>query len=231
MAKLVAIGGYGDAEEKPLGRQAYEELRSAILTGRIAGGTRLVEASLAEEMSISRTPVREALQKLALEGFVEAIPRVGYFVREIDEHDVEDLLAVRTAIEQVAAQWAMERITEGELLALEAIVAKSDRLLEEGHPDGMIELDTEFHDAICRAARSKRLYQISQMLREQMLQLRIRMLYLPDIARRAGAGHRMVLAALEQKDGEALTRAVQTHMDETKQDILGYLRHVRERSF
>ena len=205
MAKLVAIGGYDDTEDKPLGRQAYEELRTAILTGRIPGGTRLVEATLAEEMKISRTPVREALQKLVLEGFIEAIPRVGYFVHEIDEHDVEDLFAVRTAIEHVVAQWALARITDKELDALEEIVDKGDRLVAEGQTHGMIELDTEFHDLLCRAARSKRLYQISQMLRENMLQLRMRMLYLPDIASRAESGHRMILAALRANDPDELT--------------------------
>lgn len=231
MAKLVAIGGYDDTEDKPLGRQAYEELRTAILTGRIPGGTRLVEATLAEEMKISRTPVREALQKLVLEGFIEAIPRVGYFVHEIDEHDVEDLFAVRTAIEHVVAQWALARITDKELDALEEIVDKGDRLVAEGQTHGMIELDTEFHDLLCRAARSKRLYQISQMLRENMLQLRMRMLYLPDIASRAESGHRMILAALRANDPDELTQATQTHMDETKEDVLAFLKSERGRSF
>jgi DNA-binding GntR family transcriptional regulator len=229
--KVTTPGKDHNGEDRSLGRRAYEELRADILTGRIPGGTRLVEASLAEEMQISRTPVREALQKLALEGFVEAIPRVGYFVTQIDEYDVLDLFATRTAIEHIAAQWALQRITDEELQQLEELVLRSEQLVAEGRSEEMIDLDTEFHDVICRAARSKRLYQISQMLREHMLQLRVRMLHLPNIAQRASGGHSAILAALKAKDGEGLSRAVQTHMDETKDDVLSFLRSVRERSF
>jgi DNA-binding GntR family transcriptional regulator len=161
----------------------------AILMGKISPGTRLVESTLGAEMGVSRTPIREALHKLNLEQLVYSIPRVGYIVNDISEYDIEDLFVTRAAIEQLAASWAIEKINAEELKRLEKNLKKTDQVLQEGSTRKMIDLDTEFHEIICKASRSKRIYQISQMLREHMLKFRMACLHLPEIAKKARDGH------------------------------------------
>lgn len=212
-----------------LRKQVYSDLRMAILTGKIAPGTRLVESALAEEMGVSRTPIREALHKLDLEELVHSIPRVGYMVNDMTEYEIEDLFSTRTAIEQLAARWALEKITPEEIERIENNLKKADRILKNGMTRKMIDLDTEFHEIICKASRSKRLYQISQMLREHMLKFRIACLHLPEIAKRARDGHFEILKAIKSKDPRKTDDSILQHMLITKKDILDYMRIVREK--
>jgi DNA-binding GntR family transcriptional regulator len=200
----------------------------AILTGRIGLGTRLVESTLAEEMGVSRTPIREALHKLDLEELVRSIPRVGYIVNDMTEYEIEDLFSTRTAIEQLAARWAIEKITPEELERLEENLKKADRIIKEGLTKKMIDLDTEFHEVICKASRSKRLYQISQMLRDHMLKFRIACLHVPEIAKRARDGHFEILKTIKLKDPQKTDDSILQHMLETKKDILNYMKKLRE---
>lgn len=216
------------ANSNSLREQVYNDLRMAILTGRIGPGTRLVESALAEEMGVSRTPIREALHKLDLEELVRSIPRVGYIVNDMTEYEIEDLFSTRTAIEQLAARWAIEKITPEELERLEENLKKADRILKEGLTKKMIDLDTEFHEVICKASRSKRLYQISQMLRDHMLKFRIACLHILEIAERARDGHFEILKAIKSKDPQKTDDSILQHMLETKKDILNYMKRLRE---
>ena len=216
------------ADSTSLGERVYHELRMAILTGKISPGTRLAESALAGEMRVSRTPIREALHKLNLEDLVHSIPRVGYIVNDISEYDVEDLFVTRTAIEQIAARRAIEKITPEEIGQLEKNLKKANEILKNGSTKKMIHLDTEFHEIICKASRSKRIYQMSQMLREHMLKFRMACLHLPEIAKKARDGHSEIFRAIKSKDPERLDEAVLSHMTETKKDILNYMRMVRE---
>ncbi len=206
----------------------YNDLRMAILTGKILPETRLVESALAKEMGVSRTPIREALHKLDLEDLVYSIPRVGYIVNDMKEYDIEDLFKTRTAIEQLATRWAIEKITPEELERLENNLKKADKILKNGLTKKMIDLDTEFHEIICRASRSKRLYQISQMLREHMLRFRIACLHIPEIAKRSRDGHFEILKAIKSKDPRNTDDSILQHMLITKKDILNHMRMVRE---
>lgn len=223
---MKSIKGRGTSAS--LGDRVYNDLRMAILTGKISPGMRLVESTLAKEMGVSRTPVREALHKLNLENLVHSIPRVGYMVNDISEYDIEDLFATRTAIEQLAAKWAIEKINAEELGRLEKNLRKTDQILENGSTKKMIDLDTEFHEIICKASRSRRIYQISQILREHMLKLRMACLHIPEIAKKARDGHFEIFNAVKAKDPKMLDEAVFSHMRETKKDIIDYMRRLRE---
>ncbi len=216
------------ADSGSLREKVYNDLRMAILTGRISPGTRLVESALGVEMGVSRTPVREALHKLDLEELVYSIPRVGYIVNDMTEYDIEDLFLTRTAIEQLAARWALEKITPEEIERLEDNLKKVERILKNGLTKKMIDLDTEFHEIICKASRSKRLYQISQILREHMLKFRIACLHIPKIAERARDGHFEILKAIKLKDPQKSDDSILRHMLETKKDILSYIKRLRE---
>src|SRR4030043_1165121 len=95
--------------EKTIRRRIYEHLREQLLSGEIQPHQHLIEAKIAQDIGTSRTPVREALHSLELEGLIESIPRVGYVVKPISEEEVEEICEIRAAIEGVAARWAIEK--------------------------------------------------------------------------------------------------------------------------
>ena len=210
---------------------AYRELRQGIITGSIPGGFRLVETALASRMNVSRTPVREALHKLALEGLLYSIPRAGYIVEELTDYDFQDMLTTFTAIEQIAIQWAIDKITAEEIERLEANLKKTDEVLKSDSLEAMMDLDTEFHQIIYKAARSKTLFRISQMLSDHTLKFRKACIHIPEIARRAGEGHLEIFKALQSRDLIRAEKAIRSHLEIVQKDILDYLQQVRQDAF
>jgi DNA-binding GntR family transcriptional regulator len=218
-------------DNKSLTERVYRDLRRAIITGSIAGGTRLVESNLAAEMQVSRTPVREALHKLALEGLLYSIPRAGYIVEEMSEYDVEDLFDVRIKIEQMAARMALEKITPNEIEQLARNLEKADRVLQNSEIRQMAELDTEFHGIIYKAARSKTLYRICQTLSDHTLKYRIALIDKSEMGHKTRDGHYEIYEAILSGDGNRVDRAVQSHLELAKKDISRLMRRTREDAF
>ncbi len=214
-----------------LSEQVYRRLRTGIITGKIRDGTRLVESALAEDMGVSRTPVREALQRCAQEGLVYSIPRAGFVVEEMSEEDVHDLFKTRMAIEQIVGRWALAKITEEEILRLDANLKKTDQVLQSGKTEKMISLDIEFHNIIYRASRSKRLYQICKTLSDHTLKFRIACIHIPEVAGRARENHAAIFEAIKSRDPERVEAAMAQHLTVVQEDILGFLKKVREESF
>jgi DNA-binding GntR family transcriptional regulator len=220
-----------EKEEGYLTEQVYRNLRHGIITGAIGGGTRLVETALASEMKVSRTPVREALHKLALEGFLYSIPRAGYIVEETSEIDIKDLFTTRTAIEKIAVKWAIEKITPEELQRLEMNLQKTDNVLKSGATESMMDLDAEFHQIIYRAARSKTLYKISQTLSDHTLRFRLACIHVPALAQRAKQGHMKIFQAIQARDSIMAEKMVEDHLDTVTLDILNQLEKMRQDAF
>ena len=198
----------------------YGNLRIAILSGKIVPGTRLVESTLASEMGVSRTPIREALHKLDLENLVYSIPKVGYIVIDISERDFDDLLSVRAAIEQIAARWAIERITPEEIGRLEKNVKKMGEAIGKGSTRRVIDIDMEFDEIIYKASRSKRLCQIGDLLRDHMLKFRKAALRIPEVASKANEGHYKIFQAIKSKNPKKVEDAIAFHMAESKKGFL-----------
>ena len=220
-----------EKEEGSLTEQVYRNLRQGIITGAIGGGTRLVETALASEMKVSRTPVREALHKLALEGFLYSIPRAGYIVEETSETDIKDLFTTRTAIEKIAVKWAIEKITPEELQRLEMNLKKTDEVLKSGATESMMDLDAGFHQIIYRAARSKTLYKISQTLSDHTLRFRLACIHVPALAQRARQGHMKIFKAIQARDSTMAEKMVEDHLDTVTNDILNQLEKIRQDAF
>lgn len=220
-----------DRKPKPAGASktewVYNELRHSVIVGKIPSGAQLFETTLAAEMEVSRTPIREALHKLAAEGLVQAIPRAGYIVESLSEADIHDLFATRIAIEQISARWALNHITPRELELLELNLDQTDRIISAGQTYKMIDLDREFHLIIGQAARSKKMYQIHQLLSDQTLKFRIACIHLPDVAKRAGEGHRGIADAIRAGDAATVDEAIRLHLEQAKKDILEYLERAR----
>ena len=217
-------------ENASLTERVYREFRHKIITGAIPGGSRLVETTLAAKMKVSRTPVREALHKLALEGLLYSIPRAGYIVEEMSDHDIEDLFRTRTAIEQIVVKWAVEKITTEELKLLEMNLQKTEEVIKSGQTQLMMNLDNEFHQIIYKAARSKTLYKISKTLSDHTYKFRLACIHVPDIAGRAREGHFEIYDAIRAGGSEKAQQAVEAHLIIVRKDILGHLDKLRQDS-
>ena len=222
----MSIAKIADTEQS-LTDRVYNHLRQDIITGKIPGGTRLVESTLAEEMQVSRTPVREALQKMTLEGLLHAMPRAGYVVDELSDEDIQDLFDIRLDIEKIAARKALEHINRKEIDALKANLERMDRMLQSGMLQNLAEIDQEFHDIIYRASRSKTLYRICQNLSDHTLKFRIALSMPPSLARKTRDHHRNITRTLTDKDAQALELAVHNHLTEAKEQIIVLLKELR----
>ena len=211
-----------DLEIKPrpvIREVVYEYLRNKILTGTIRSGERLSEGKLAQSINTSRTPVREALHKLEMESLIKSNPRSGYTVVNITSAEVQEICEIRAVLETLAAEWASARISAEELTRLKEIVEETNKKIQEKDAHAVVTLDTEFHDLICRASRSRRIEEISQTLRDHMLRFRMQALHLPDVARRSNEGHSRIVEAIEAKDNEQISEAVRFHLERTKKDV------------
>jgi DNA-binding GntR family transcriptional regulator len=129
----------------------FLKLRDAIINGDLKPGERLMEIKLADKMGVSRTPVREAIRKLELEGLVLMIPRRGAEVAPITENDLRDVLEVRKAMERLAVELVCEKITEKEIAELERELVELKLAVENDDINEIVKNDVEFHDIIYEA--------------------------------------------------------------------------------
>lgn len=224
----VKISGDGSAS---LAEQVYKALHWAIITGKIPSGTRLVETTLAQHLGVSRTPVREALQKLVSEGTLYAIPRAGYIVEDMTERDVVELFMARAAVERLVTRLAAERITEEDLKQLEANLRETDKLLRGKLTGRMVDLDVHFHQLLGSIAKSKILQELNQVLIKRTLRFRVYCLRIPITAKVTRDGHGQIIEALRAKDPKGAEAAMTSHLEDTKQAVADCVGRLRQGSF
>ena len=207
-------------EYLPLRDVVFETLRQKILKGELKPGERLMEITLADKLGVSRTPIREAIRKLELEGLVVMAPRKGAKVASITERDLNDVLEVRKGMEVLAISLACKRITGEELEKLETIEQSFQKLIESGNLTELAEMDVKFHDTIYQATNNQRLVQLLNNLREQMY--RYRMEYLKDIAvrRTLAEEHKAICRALRERDEQQAEEYVSIHIDNQQKAII-----------
>jgi DNA-binding GntR family transcriptional regulator len=216
----------GLARALPLREQIHGQLRSAILNGEYQPGTPLVEAELAARLGASRTPVREALQRLETEGLLERRGARGIVVRELRVEDVTCIFEIRESLESLAARRACRRMSPGVLAALRAIVDQMRGAVDD--PNEMERLDTAFHDRILAVAEGARLRRMLSDLREELVTWRF--LSLSSRERRAATvgEHEGVLRALEAGDEDVVARIVAEHIANSRASVLEHVRRQGE---
>lgn len=199
-------------EYLPLRDVVFQTLRNAILKGELKPGERLMEIQLAQKLGVSRTPVREALRKLELEGLVIMIPRRGAIVADITVQDLNDVLEVRQALEELAVRKACDSATDEQLKALKQAANDFKRCTESEDLLGCVEADMEFHEIIYAATNNKRLQQMLLNLREQMY--RYRMEYMKDkrMYKLLIDEHDAIRKAIKKKDKEKAGMIMKTHI-------------------
>lgn len=190
----------------------YRSLKSQILSGAIEPGARLIELSIAAEFGVSRTPVREALKRLAVENLVVSDPSRGMVVHSPDVGEIEEVLIVREALDALAASLAAHRITPSELARLNVVVDAMAEAIRDGRREQVITANTHFHDVIYAAAGNDMLNRLGRDLREFVR--RFTTLPFASLQRVDDvlAEHRAIVAALEAHDPEAAERASRAHL-------------------
>lgn len=197
----------------PLREVVFTTLRQAILRGELKPGERLMEITLANRLGVSRTPIREAIRKLELEGLVVMVPRKGAHVAKITLQELNDVLEVRRGLEELAITKACERITGEELDELEASAIRFERLLKAGEIMELAAEDVKFHDVIYKATHNRRLIQILNNLREQMYRFRLEYLKEESSRKNLCEEHKLICRALRGRDSEAAHRLICQHID------------------
>lgn len=213
----------------PLRDVVFNTLRQAILTGELKPGERLMEIHLANRLGVSRTPIREAIRKLELEGLVTMIPRRGAEVAQITEKSMNDVLEVRRAMDALCAELACERITEEELQALKAACDAFEQTVKTRDVKVIAQADVALHDIIVKATGNQRLIQLVHNLSEQMYRYRFE--YIKDYSQheKLVEEHRIIYNSIVNKDVETASEAAKTHIDNQKKAIIRQIRLDRER--
>lgn len=211
-------------EYLPLRDVVFQTLRQSILHGELKPGERLMEIHLAERLGVSRTPIREAIRKLELEGLVVMIPRRGAVVASITEKDLKDVLEVRRTLEILAGEVACERITPELLEELKKAGEEFGRLKETKDVNSLAEADVRFHEIIYAATENARLITILNNLREQMYRYRLEYLKDKGSHGRLCQEHQEIYDAIKNGDKAAVDTAVCAHIDNQKAAILAGLR-------
>ncbi|MDK2881641.1 MAG: hypothetical protein PWQ99_1416 [Clostridia bacterium] len=209
---------------KPLREVVFDTLREAIINGVLRPGERLMELQLAEELGVSRTPIREAIRKLELEGFVVMVPRKGAYVAGISLKNIADVFEVRAALEALAAGLAAERITDEELEGLERIIVRKKKSIEEGDVAGFVQCDMEFHDAFYKASRNERLVQILGNLQDEIHRFRSVSLAYPGRMQDALEEHRKIVEAVAERDVARAQKLAWEHIENAENSLLEAVR-------
>ncbi len=188
-----------------------------------------MEIQLAEELGVSRTPVREAIRKLEMEGYVIMMPRRGTYVADLSIRDVNEVFEIRTSLESLASGLAAERITEDELEKLQRLLVEIGAHIKNGDMESIVRTDTKFHDLLYQASRNKRLVGIISNLREQLTRFRTTSMSYPGRLKATLEEHRNIVEAIAQGDEKAARKAAEHHMEKSEQTLLASM-NAREKT-
>lgn len=213
-----------DDEYLPLRDVVFNTLRQEILTGKMKPGERLMEIHLANKLGVSRTPIREAIRKLELEGLVIMIPRRGAEVAQISWKSLKDVLEVRRALDVLAIELACERMTHDELEALYHACECFEEATKTKDPSKIAEADVAFHDIIVASTGNKRLIQLVNNLSEQMYRYRFEYIKDSDQHQMLVQEHKEMYQHIHSSDKKSAASVVRKHIDNQEEAIIRELR-------
>ena len=212
-------------EYLPLRDVVFNTLRQAILHGELKPGERLMEIHLAEKLGVSRTPIREAIRKLELEGLVIMIPRRGAEVASITEKGLRDVLEVRRELDAFACELACERINTAGLEMLRLACEEFAQATRSKDAAQIAKADVKVHNIIVHATGNERLTEIVNSLSEQMYRYRFE--YIKDTTNydELVEEHRLIYESILKKDKVTAAKVARTHIDNQEKSILKILRN------
>ncbi len=202
---------------------AYERIKRKVLNLEINAGDQLYIETLAEEMGISRTPIREALLKLESEGMVRAASRVGFFVQSITRRDLEELFELREILESYAAEKAAPQIEDQDIERLKELQERAAKAIGLGKRFEFMDMEVEIHGLILKKARNERLAKMIDSIGDLIQRERILSLKSDANIRESYKEHGQIIEALAEKDAALAGKAMRSHILAVKERILTFL--------
>ena len=207
-------------EYLPLRDIVFNNIRNAIISGELKPGERLLENQLSEKTGVSRTPIREALRKLELEGYVEMVPRKGATVAVATQKDIEDVLEIRATLEALAAKLACRYMTESQISSLTAAKNSFMEAADKENIEAMAASDTEFHTIIFSSANNQKLVQLINNLSEQIYRFRIAYLKNKSVLKKIISEHDALLASIIAGDSKLAAMVATKHIENQKNAVI-----------
>lgn len=205
---------------RPIREIVLEKLRKSIFSGKIKSGERLKETTIAEAMGVSRTPVREALRQLELEGLAENIPRRGTVVKGISIEEALEIYDVRAVMEGLATRLCCLHVSRMEINELEEIIDNMEEALKSKRDDKFITLHNEWNKIILEASRNNYLIKSVNQIFEYLSMLRTVSLYSSDSKMEALKEHREILNAIKSGNEKLCEELARTHIENAKKRFL-----------
>jgi DNA-binding GntR family transcriptional regulator len=202
--------------------RVFESIREDILSGRYKQNTELKEAAIGAELGVSRTPVREALRQLELEGLVTIIPNRGAYVNMITSKDVQDIYVIRSMLEGLCARWATEYITKEQLENMEETLCLSEYHTGKQNYEKLYELDSLFHEQLYEASNSRILNHVLSDFHDYVRMARKATISSNTRSVKSTEEHRAIFEAIRVKDADEAERLAKHHVKRTIESLQVY---------
>lgn len=219
-------------KQKTLKEQIVETIKESIAVGKFKPGERICESKLAEDLGISRTPLREAIQTLEAEGFLKVIPRKGAVVSDYSEKDIQDIYEIKATLEGLAARLAAVSLTDADIDKLTEIndQLRSMSLKGERSVNRFFKVHNLFHDIFLRASNNDRLYQLNCQLMGPFKRFRLASLAIPGRFEEAVATHDKIIEVFKERDAEKAQELVMQNVKEGGTALLEKLSGDRQKN-
>ena len=196
--------------------EVVDIIRDRILKGEYKIGEKIKENQIATEFKVSRTPIREAFKQLETEGLIDYIPNRGCFAKGFTRQDIEDIYAVRKALEIMAVEWAVSRISDKQIVELKAQLELMEFYTAKKDSDKVLELNSTYHEIIYDAAGSRFMAQILRSYKEYIEQTRKVIFYEQAYLEEILQEHKAILDAIVSGDADAAKTAMGSHLEKSQ---------------
>ncbi len=220
MKSKKGTGELNSVSSVSLSEKAYGLIRDAIVSCRLKPGEPLVEAKIAEQIHISRTPIRESFKKLYNEGLIVIIPNKGAFVADIKREDIEEMFVLREVLECTALQASISRIGEKDLAEVEALLIQAEKDIEAGDFEISVVSDVKLHELIIERSGYRRLSQFIDVLKTQQLRVRYLGTTVTGRTKRSIQEHKAIVNAIRDRNIDSATGLLRNHIRNVRDNVL-----------
>jgi DNA-binding GntR family transcriptional regulator len=200
--------------------RVFNRIENDILNGIYQPGDSLIETKLSEELGVSRTPIREAIRQLELEGLAQSIPNKGSIVKGISAQDIDDIYTIRMMVEGLAARWTAEKITDEELKELKETIELEEFYTQKNDPLHILKFDSKFHEIIFKASKSMTLMHTLSTFHHYVQRSRNISLESPCRAKEALEEHKAILQAIMERDAENAEKRMTQHVKNASVNLI-----------
>ncbi len=203
-----------------LNHKAYLVLKRAIIRGDLTPNSKLILTEIAKSLGISNTPIREAINKLSSEGFVNIIPNKGIKIVKINIEDIQEILQIRAALDCLIAKLAAKKITDKEIVNMMKIINKMEYSVKEDDRLTYNDLDIKFHDFLLNITENNKLKEIYNNLIVRAYRFRIRTLSIPNRMNLSFKEHRDIALAIKERNPDKADKLSQIHVENILKSII-----------